>query len=350
MPAVGRVASSAALAPLATAGTVLLAAVTSSGIERFTQSVLSVGGAGTSQLPQLVAEVAMRTVASDTPTPYVVIAPPRSVDPAPATAARAIEATAHSSWSTPVQLGRATQTIQAVPRPGLVTPASSRRLPAEMVRAIQNTTDDTAALQSMLLPVDARALLSNAPEVVQRLGSSAWSRSQAKARTYAADVTSQFAVLTSGVHIQRPSTGSYTLASRNSPLPLTIDNDLPYPVRVQVAVSAADGLPGFSATAPGVHQIPAASRLTLQIRTHVERTGRFPVQASLLAPNGDAVGATVILTVHSTALGTIGVVITIAAGVVLALALCVRLVRRLNRRRRKPAPPPVPQPEAMVPQ
>lgn len=348
MPPTGRAVSSAALAPFASANTVLVAAVASTGVQRYVLPALSVGGGGTSRLPLLVAEVAMRTIASDTTTPYVVIAPPRTIDPMPTAAARAIEDTARASWSAPVTVTTAAQTIGAEPRPGLVTPVVSRRLPSDMLHAIHATIDDTDALQSMLLPANAAALLANEPEVVQRLGSSAWSRSPSDGTAYAADVTRQLDALTSGVRIQQPSTGSYTLASRNSPLPLTIDNDLPYPVRVQVAVSAADGLPGFSASAPGVHEIPADSRLTLQIHTHVERTGRFPVQVSLLAPNGDAIGATVILTVHSTALGTIGIIITIVAGAVLVLALCVRLVRRLARRRRTPPPPPVPQPEAMV--
>jgi hypothetical protein len=47
----------------------------------------------------------------------------------------------------------------------------------------------------------------------------------------------------------------------------------------------------------------------------------------------------VLVSVHSTALGTIGVIITIVAAVVLALALVVRLIRRLRRRRSLAAPP-----------
>jgi hypothetical protein len=52
-----------------------------------------------------------------------------------------------------------------------------------------------------------------------------------------------------------------------------------------------------------------------------------------------SLGASVPLTIRSTALGRIGVIITIAAGVVLALALLVRAVRQLRKRRRTPQPP-----------
>jgi hypothetical protein len=48
-------------------------------------------------------------------------------------------------------------------------------------------------------------------------------------------------------------------------------------------------------------------------------------------------GRPLALSVHSTALGTVGVVITTVAGVVLVLALIVRVVVRLRRRRTAPA-------------
>jgi hypothetical protein len=58
------------------------------------------------------------------------------------------------------------------------------------------------------------------------------------------------------------------------------------------------------------------------------------VQAALFTPNNFQLGVAVNLSVHSTALGTIGLIITIVAGAVLVLALLVRLIRRL----RNPAP------------
>jgi hypothetical protein len=53
----------------------------------------------------------------------------------------------------------------------------------------------------------------------------------------------------------------------------------------------------------------------------------------------------VYLSVHSTALGVIGIVITVVAAVVLALALLVRFVRR----RRNPTPRPGTAPPAIAP-
>jgi hypothetical protein len=76
----------------------------------------------------------------------------------------------------------------------------------------------------------------------------------------------------------------------------------------------------------------------LHIPTHVERTGRFRVQAVLVTPSGVHIGNPVLVSVHSTALGAIGVVITVVAAVVLVLALLVRFVRRLRSRRSSSRP------------
>jgi Family of unknown function (DUF6049) len=185
----------------------------------------------------------------------------------------------------------------------------------------------------MLQPADAATALGAVPDALQRAESTAWTTDRKPGIAYAAAIARPLSVLEAGVHLQRPSSGAYTLASHNSPLPLTIDNTLPYPVRVQIEVESVNGLPGFSAAKGPVHAIPADSKLTLQISTHVERTGRFQVQATLRTPSGKAIGD-IVLSVHSTALGVIGVVITAVAGAVLVLALLIRFYRRLRHRRR----------------
>ena len=132
----------------------------------------------------------------------------------------------------------------------------------------------------------------------------------------------------------RPSAGTYTLTSSNAPLPITVENNLDVTVRVRVEVSTENRLPGFTATQGSLQTIAPNTKVTLHIPTHVERTGRFKVQAVLVTPSDVKIGDAVSLSVHSTALGAIGVIITVAAAVVLVVALLVRLVRRLRKRRR----------------
>jgi hypothetical protein len=112
-----------------------------------------------------------------------------------------------------------------------------------------------------------------------------------------------------------------------------------------VQVTAANGVPGFTASDVGKQTVAPHSKLTLHIPTHVQRTGRFVVQATLLTPGNEQLGTPVYLSVHSTALGVVGVIITITAAAVLVLALLIRFLRRL----RNPRPVPGTEPPVIAP-
>jgi hypothetical protein len=90
---------------------------------------------------------------------------------------------------------------------------------------------------------------------------------------------------------------------------------------------------GFQA-ASQPETIPANSRKTVSIATHVERLGQFKVTATLTTPGGQQLGQAVQLSLRSTALGSITKVITIVAASVLVLALLRRFVRRYRHRNR----------------
>ncbi|MDP9116123.1 MAG: DUF6049 family protein, partial [Actinomycetota bacterium] len=146
---------------------------------------------------------------------------------------------------------------------------------------------------------------------------------------FARHLTDQVDAIESGVELVKPTTGTYTLASSNSPLPVTIINHLNVQVTVRISVTTKNGLPGFTAPDSGTRTIAAGNRVIAQIPTHVDRAGRFKVEVSLLTPSGAQIDQPLDLSVRSTALGAIGVMITVVAAVVLALALLIRLMRRL---------------------
>jgi uncharacterized protein DUF6049 len=331
-----------ALAPLQTPAGPVTAAVTSSHIQRYVSRVISTGRAGNADLPKLVAEVAIRAVEDPSTSHYVVIVPPRNVDPSPV-AARAILATARTFWSRPLTLGAATPpTVQPADHGPLVGPGrAAAGLPPVTINTAQDLAQMIPAFTSMLSGLDANAILGQLPTALQRAESSDWVTDPALGVTYAQRLSARMETLASGVHIFKPSGGTYTLASSNSPLPVTIVNSLDVSVFVHLQVASANGVPGFSASDLGRQQIAPGTKLTLHVPTHVDRTGRFVVQATLYTPSGAQLGAPVFLSVHSTALGTIGVIITIVAAVVLLLALLVRLYRSRRNPRPKPgtAPP-----------
>ncbi|GAB2910042.1 hypothetical protein GCM10027047_05300 [Rhodococcus aerolatus] len=121
--------------------------------------------------------------------------------------------------------------------------------------------------------------------------------------------------------------GSYTLASRTSPLLLTIRNQLPVAVAVKVRLS---GPPGLDTGPVDTSLVPARSNLPLQVPTTVVRVGQFAVDASLVTTSGETLGTPTRLQVRSTAYGPATAAVVAAAAAVLLLLVARRLLHRLR--------------------
>ena len=312
--------------------------VTQRSVQKYVGPVLSLGGAGTAKLSYLVSEVAVAAMTQPQSSPFVTIVAPRSVDPVPAVAARAIVETAGAFWSTSLTLDEAAHVVTPSDHGQLVAPSSTAgSLSGLTIADAQRVSRVVPALASMMSAADASRLLGSLPVAVQRAESSAWRTDPDAGDAFAQALTRQIETIESGVRIVRPSSGAYTLTSSNAPLPITVENNLNVTVKVRVEVTTENRLPGFTAQEGSLQTIAPNTKVTLHIPTHVDRTGRFKVQAALVTPSDVAIGDRVSLSVHSTALGAIGVIITVAAAVVLLVALLVRLVRRLRKRRRPAA-------------
>jgi hypothetical protein len=135
------------------------------------------------------------------------------------------------------------------------------------------------------------------------------------------------------VSLLAPADGTYSLASRDSPLPLTVRNDLPFAVSVQVTLSTPSTR-GIRIGDIGVQTLAPGERTTLEVPTEVRQNGRFAVSAALETPGGAALGESVRLQVRSTAYGTISLLITFGAAGLLGLLFLRRLVHFVLRRRR----------------
>jgi uncharacterized protein DUF6049 len=334
----------AGLARLESGGSDLAVALTAPAVQQDVAKVVTRGGAGAGALPRLVAELAVRSAQQAGVEHVAVLTPPRYVDPTVASAVQAIKDTSTSMFSRPISLRSAVSgDLLPTGRSGLARlPASAATLPSSTLDTATHVTDAIPAISALLEPqqgqTDPAALkvVTELPVAVQRAESSAWREKSdaAAASRYADQLENNLDGITSGVHIVRPSSGAYTLASSSSPLPITVSNEHPYPVTVQLKVSTAvNGLPGFTTRDIGVQRVDGDQKRTLNVPTQTERSGRIRVEAVLLTPNNFPLGDPVQLTIRSTALGAIGVVITVVAGVVLALALLVRLGRRLRKRR-----------------
>ena len=341
-PKAARGAVPLGLARLQTGGTDIAAALTSATLQRYVARAVNPPQGGSAPLPQLLAELAIRSAQEPDVQHAVLLTPPRYVDPDVTAAVETIRETSSSTFAQPIALRTAVSgDLLPTGRSGLApVPSSADAISTSTFGAAQNAATKLPAITSMLdvqHDAAAQAFVQSLPAAIQRAESSAWSDpNQATAADTAADeLNGSIDAIATGVRIVPPSggSGSYTLASNSSPLPITIDNELPYAVNVRISINTIPPkLPGFSTSQVQVQHVDSKQKRTVKIPTTIVRSGRLRIQAVLSAPNGVQIGQAQDLTVRSKALGVIGVVITIVAGVVLALALLVRFARRLRNR------------------
>jgi hypothetical protein len=322
-------------------------AVTSSELNRYADPVVSVDGTGLSTLPELVAELAVRVEEDGNHGHYVVITPDRDVDPNPEAASAAILATVDTAWSSSLSLGAATAQIDPVAQGRLHAHALKHGLPEKTITAAQYLSTTLPTVNSLLTPpphapqqdgigadaiAAAAGVVAGLPLGIQRAESAEWSDAPATSGTLAQALADQVRTIVNGVHLIKPTQGTYTLGSADSPLPLTIDNTLSVPVYVRLHASAVGGLPGFSTKDLGVQQVAPHGKLAVHLPAQVDRAGRIPVNVELTTPGRQPLGVGIQLSVRSTALGDIGKIITYAAGAILAAALLFRFGRQWWRR------------------
>lgn len=337
-----------ALTTIPTARGPLTAAVLSTGLEAQVQAVTTTEP-GLSALPALVASLAIQVVQAPTAAHSVVLAPARYADVDPISAARAIAATTSPPWARSVGLraaaaGAVTPAPRAPLRLHLATPGIARSL-AGTVKTVQRLEQPLAALFAR--PADASARLGALPAAEQRVLATGLLGDPAMAQAEAQVLLGTLTSIENGVRLVHPTVGTYTLTSKDAELPVTIDNRLDVPVKVRLRTSHE---PGFST--PGiakVHVVPAGQRVEVKIATHADQVRLIRLRVFLDTPGPAALqlGQPIQLTVHSTVLGMIGIVITIVASAVLAVALVLRFTRLWRKRRAHaaaspPRPPPVP--------
>jgi hypothetical protein len=121
-------------------------------------------------------------------------------------------------------------------------------------------------------------------------------------------------------------TGSYTLATEHSPLPLALHNGLAVPIRVRLHVEAP---PGMRVTDLGEIELPPGY-LPLRVPIEVNFTQRVAIDVTLRTAAGVPLGEPVRLSVHSNAYGKWLFLITLCAGAVLVALAGRRLWHRFR--------------------
>jgi hypothetical protein len=266
----------------------------------------------------------------------VLIAPPRRVDPDPAVVAAMMADTVAQPWLTSAPAsaladGPSVATGEPVPA-GALLPAEGMAQIAESSRVRE---DFAAAVVG-----DPDTALAGYDAAIARAASAQWRDDPEAFTAGAADLRDSVARLRDQVTLVSPVDGTYSLASGDAPLVLTVQNDLPFPVQVRLTLRTRGNV-GLTTDDIGVLTLDPASRTTLQVPTHVRQSGGFAVTAQLTTPGGGPLGEAVQLQVKSTAYGSITLGITIGAAALLGLLFVRRAVRFvLKRRRGEPEPDP----------
>ncbi len=238
--------------------------------------------------------------------------------------------------ASPTALTSGTADRQSV-TPTFPSAAENRLLSADYLSRLAGTRQDVGGAAHAIDTAHsstAATLMKSLSAAVRPLTSTALrtDRSVGEATLTTINATVQY--LRSGVTI-RPTAGSYTLASADSPLVLTVSNTLPYPVLIKVRIDGGQqvGLVATSAAEPVALQ-PGQSE-GIKVAVKVSRAGTFVVQAQLTGPDGRAWGASVPLPIRSSAYGALTIILISVAGGLLLLMVVLRIWQRWRDRTKR---------------
>ena len=265
----------------------------------------------------------------------VLVVPPRELEADPSWATAMLADTVTQPWLA------ATSVADLADGPSadagtLVAPTDTTALGgagmAAVARAVAVRDDVAAAVVD-----DPGDVLAGYDAAIARSTSAAWRTDPTGFAAAGADVEQTLDGLRGQVGLVVPADGTYSLASSDAPLVLTVRNDLPFAVTVVLDLQARAGV-GFTADPVPAQRLEPESRTVVTVPTTVRQSGGFTVVAQLTTPAGGELGSPVELRVSSTAYGPITLAITIGAAVLLGLLFLRRLVLFVLRRRRGPAP------------
>ncbi len=266
----------------------------------------------------------------------LVIAPSRHLDVNSYLAALLADSS-EVPWLDAVNAGAiAQQPADDVARQQLTYPSSARNaeLPARVLSAITPLREELAAFNSILGQTTNDPFISEANEAILRAESSSWRDQPQRATAIIDAVRAQLQAHTNKVFISKP--GLITLTSRKQKIPLTVVNELPEPVTVQVRVRAVNVARLTVTPIQPITVDGGGSRHEVVVEVEATTGGRFEVQAQLTTTDDRPIGQPVSFEMNSTAYGAVALAIAGGAAGLLFLLSGVRIYRRVRHRRNGP--------------
>jgi hypothetical protein len=283
------------------------------------------------ELAVITSQAERDAAAGGTATPTVLVVPRRLVDVSPVAASALMADTVQQPWLSTASLDQ----LAAGPTAAagdLVTSTDTGQLAGSALREVADAIavrDDFAAAvvddpDTVLAPYDA---------AIARATATAWRTDTAGFAAVAGDLRATLDRLREQVSLVEPADGTYSLASSDAPLVLTVANDLPFAVQVRVRLETVANA-GLTTPDGELQTLAPGLRTPLEVPVQVRQSGSFAVTATITTPDGGELGRPVQLQIKSTVYGTVTVAITIGAAALLALLFLRRLVLFVLRRRR----------------
>lgn len=210
-------------------------------------------------------------------------------------------------------------------------PETTVTLSSEYLTGLGAAHSDLRSLASVLAPQGTGPgadLVSTLTDALRPLTSTSLRASTAPAAAVLATTAGSAGLLREAVSI-RKTVGSYTLASTDSPLVLTLQNTLPFAVRVKIRIDGGQAV-GLSTQVPTFVDLAANGTEQVRIPATVSRAGSFGVSAQLLAPDDRTWGVAVPLQIRSNAYGALTIILISVAGGVLLLMVVLRIWQRIR--------------------
>ena len=296
-------------------------------------------GSDTGRLTEqsFLAELGVLTTQPADAASTLLVVPPRQVDPDPETVAQMMSDTVGERWLSAVPVadlagaGAEEDTTTPGPAGELVPEAGTDTpLPADGVGAIVRTARDRDDfVEAVSAPAD---VVAGYDAALARAAASGWRQDLTAFGDGVVRLRDLIDALRRQVALVAPVDGTYSLASQDAPLVLTVRNDLPFPVTVRLELRARGNVQ--LTTEDVTATLEPDSRRQLEVPTRVQQSGGFAVTAQLKTPGGQPLGDEVRMQVRSTAYGPITLGLTIGAAGLLGLLFLRRAVLFVLARRR----------------
>lgn len=292
---------------------------------------------GSSELAhqRFLAETALITAELPTVSRGLVVAPPRDWNPPGDLASDLVESSGEVPWLRPTSLpelseGKPTSDLT---RAGLTYGKSGKRQELgkthlRNVRTLHNSLDRFSAIFNPL-PSD----FEEYNRAVLRAESSAWRSNPRRGRSLLHNLTARVTNQRSQVRILA-NNRQLSLASSESSVPLTIENNLDNPVTVRLSIRSANERRMKVGKVPATTTIGPHQKTTVKVPMNAASSGVIELRTQLLTPDAKPYAKPVTFNVRATVYGSVALIITGSALVVLFAGSGYRVVRRILRARR----------------